>query len=68
MKKVLFVATVFEHFRAFHLPYMKMFQEMGYEVHKAANKFIDMPSYNKKFELLIERSPYKKIISKHINS
>lgn len=60
MKKVLFVATVFEHFKAFHLPYMKMFQDMGYEVHIAANHFVDMPYFDKKFELPIERLPYNK--------
>ncbi|MBQ8658546.1 MAG: glycosyltransferase family 4 protein [Clostridia bacterium] len=36
MKKVLYVATVLSHICQFHLPYLKMFQENGYEVHIAA--------------------------------
>ena len=33
-KKVLFVATVLRmHVLVFHLPYMRWFQEQGYEVH-----------------------------------
>lgn len=37
MKKVLFVATVYTHLANFHKPYMKMFQDNGYEVHALAN-------------------------------
>ena len=36
MKKVLFVASVIEHIKAFHLPYLEMFKQKGYEVHVAA--------------------------------
>lgn len=36
MKKVLYVATVLSHVCQFHLPYLRMFQENGYEVHVAA--------------------------------
>ncbi len=36
MKKVLFVATVVGHIRAFHLPILKWFQENGWETHVAA--------------------------------
>ena len=33
-RKVLFVATVLRmHVLVFHLPYMRWFQEQGYEVH-----------------------------------
>jgi len=35
--KVLFIATVHSHFAAFHIPFMKMLQEKGYEVHAAAS-------------------------------
>ena len=37
MPKILFIATVDVHFRAFHLPIMQWFQERGWEVHVAAN-------------------------------
>ena len=36
MKKVLYVATVLSHICQFHLPYLKMFQDDGWEVHAAA--------------------------------
>jgi len=34
-KKVLFVATVESHLLNFHIPFMKLLQEKGYEVHVA---------------------------------
>jgi len=36
-KRVLFVATVDDHIRAFHIPYLKWFQEQGWETCVAAN-------------------------------
>ncbi|HOA81828.1 MAG TPA: hypothetical protein PKK61_12320, partial [Defluviitaleaceae bacterium] len=35
--KVLFIATVYNHLAAFHIPFMKMLQDKGYEVHAAAS-------------------------------
>lgn len=34
--RVLFVASVYGHLKAFHIPYIKMLQGWGYEVHAAA--------------------------------
>ncbi len=34
--RVLFVATVYTHLAAFHIPFMKLLQSWGYEVHAAA--------------------------------
>jgi glycosyltransferase involved in cell wall biosynthesis len=34
---VLFIATVYTHLANFHLPFMKMLQEWGYDVHAAAS-------------------------------
>ena len=34
---MLFVATVFTHLAAFHIPFMRLLQEWGYEVHAAAS-------------------------------
>lgn len=59
IKKVLFCATVDYHFKAFHLPYMKWFQERGWEVHVAASGRLQLPYCDKKFDLPIERSPFK---------
>ena len=36
-RKVLFIATVYTHLANFHIPFMKLFQEKGYEVHAAAS-------------------------------
>ncbi|ANX13960.1 hypothetical protein ABE41_018260 [Fictibacillus arsenicus] len=33
IKKIAFIATVYRHLEAFHLPYIKILQEMGYELH-----------------------------------
>lgn len=35
--KALFVATVYTHLTAFHIPFMKLLQSWGYEVHAAAS-------------------------------
>ncbi|WNR43793.1 glycosyltransferase family 4 protein [Paenibacillus roseipurpureus] len=58
-RKVLFCATVDYHFNAFHLPVMKWFKEMGWEVHIAANGQMDLPYVDAKFDIPIQRSPLK---------
>jgi len=35
--KVLFIATVYTHLASFHIPFMKLLQAKGYEVHAAAS-------------------------------
>jgi glycosyltransferase EpsD len=59
-KKVLFIATVDYHFKAFHLPHMKWFQEQGWEVHVAAHGSIELPHVNHKYDLPIQRSPFNR--------
>ena len=36
-RKVLFLATVYSHLAAFHLPFMRLLEEKGYEVHAAGS-------------------------------
>lgn len=67
MKKVLFVATVVKlHIMVFHLPYLKLFKENGYEVHVAArNDFeksdlYEIPFCDKYYDFPFERAPLKK--------
>lgn len=36
--KVLFIASIYTHFSAFHIPFIKLLQKKGYEVHTAALK------------------------------
>ncbi|NCB04865.1 MAG: glycosyltransferase family 1 protein [Clostridia bacterium] len=62
MKKVLFVATVLRgHLLVFHLPFMRWFQQRGYEVHVCARndtgKPADIPYCDHYHEIAFERSP-----------
>lgn len=62
-KKVLFVATVLRgHVLVFHLPYMRWFQEQGYEVHlccrnDTGDPDVQVPYCDRFIELPFERSP-----------
>ena len=63
-KKVLFVATVLRgHILVFHLPYMRWFQEQGYEVHCCAGNDTEqaapvVPFCDRYIDLRFERSPF----------
>lgn len=59
MKKVLYVATVDVHIRTFHLPYLKLLHDNGYEVHVATNGDEQFPHCDVKHQICIERSPLK---------
>lgn len=59
IKKVLFTATVDSHILHFHIPYLKMFKENGYEVHVATNGDETIPYCDKKHKISFERSPFK---------
>ncbi|MBW8348395.1 glycosyltransferase family 4 protein [Bacillus sp. IITD106] len=59
MKKVLFCATIDEHFTSFHIPYLKWFKEQGWEVHVAAFGTLEIPYVDKKYNIAIQRSPFK---------
>ena len=58
MKKVLFVATVDEHIRHFHLPYLAWFAQKGYEVHVAANGYETFQNCSRKFNVCYQRTPF----------
>lgn len=64
MKKVLFVATVKQHIMVFHLPFLKMLQEMGYETAVAARNDYDnknksnIPYCDEYFDIPFKRSPF----------
>ena len=59
MKKALYVATVDIHIRSFHLPYLKLLHDKGYEVHVATNGDEIFPFCDVKHQICIERSPFK---------
>ena len=64
MKKVLYVATVASHICQFHLPYLKYFQDNGYEVHVAARdnlaekNGLALQYTDEFFPIPFERSPF----------
>lgn len=67
MKKVLFVATLVKnHMAEFHLPYLKLFKEMGWETAVAAKNDYDdpadcvIPNCDAFYDVSFERSPLKK--------
>ena len=60
MKKILFVATITEHFYYFHLPYLKMFHELGWQVDVASHGDIELPWCDNRYEIPIRRSPADK--------
>lgn len=59
MKKVLFVATITKHITAFHLPYLKLFKDNGYEVHVATDDDVEIPYCDVHHKISIKRSPFK---------
>ena len=59
MKKALYVATVDIHIKSFHLPYLKLLHDKGYEVHVATNGDEIFPFCDVKHQICIERSPFK---------
>lgn len=60
MKKILFVATITEHFYYFHLPYLKMFHELGWQVDVASHGDVELPWCDNRYEIPIRRSPADK--------
>lgn len=58
IRKVLFVANIAKHIIRFHLPYLKWFQENGYETHVAAFGEDAIPYCNVQYNLSIVRSPF----------
>ena len=60
MKKVLFVASVTSHIRAFHIPYLKMFKDAGYEVHLASKGEESLEYVDKHFNVNFSREPINK--------
>lgn len=60
MKKILYVATITQHFYYFHLPSMKMFKELGWQVDVASHGDTELPFCDNRYEIPIQRSPADK--------
>jgi len=69
-KKVLFVATVESHLLNFHIPFMKLLQEKGYEVHvatKLGNRRQEFDEFGViKHNVDFSRSPYSPKVFKSL--
>jgi len=59
MKKVLFVASVMGHFKAFHMPYIEYFKEKGYQVEAAAKPREGLTVCEIQHNIDFERQPFK---------
>lgn len=59
MDKILFVATIDQHIRHFHYPFLEWFKKNGYEVHVASNGEEELLYVDKKHNISFERSPFK---------
>ena len=59
MKKVLFVATVASHINSFHIPYLKLLKEKGYEIHVASYENEKIEYCDRFFNLNFARFPFK---------
>lgn len=60
MKKILFSATITDHFYYFHLPYLKFFHDEGWEVHVAARGDRKLPDCDFQYDIPFERFPFSK--------
>ena len=58
MNKILFVATVFKHFRAFHLPYIEWFKQQGWQVDVMANGDDPLDNVHHSYNVPVSRSPF----------
>ena len=57
-RKVLFTASVSGHIKAFHLPYLKWFQERGFETHVACRNATNLTFVDKHWEIPFVRNPF----------
>jgi len=58
MKKILFVATIFKHFRAFHMPYIEWFKQQGWLVDAMAYGDDVLENVHQSFNIPVSRSPF----------
>lgn len=55
MKKILITASAGSHIKNFHLPYVKYFKEIGYEIHTASGGKVYSPYIDKTFNLSFDK-------------
>ena len=57
-KKILFTANTLRHLYLCHLPYLKYFKDIGYQVHTASDDNKKLDNVDESFKLSIQRTPY----------
>jgi len=60
MKKILYTAATDIHLMNFHIPYIKLLTERGYEVHVACNGGRQIPYASKQYNIGFQRNPLAK--------
>lgn len=60
MKKILYTASTDIHITNFHIPYIKLLTERGFEVHVACNGDRKIPYAAKQYKVEFQRSPFAK--------
>lgn len=60
MKKILFTAKVDSHIIHFHIPFLKMFKEKGFEVHVASEGDQVIPYVDVKYNITFGVNPFSK--------
>lgn len=60
MEKILYTASTDIHLMNFHIPYIKLLSERGYEVHVACNGDRQIPYASKQFKVAFQRLPIDK--------
>jgi glycosyltransferase EpsD len=58
MKKLLFVATIDQHIRHFHIPFLRWFKTKGFQVSVASNGDEKVPYVDSKHDVSFERKPF----------
>jgi glycosyltransferase EpsD len=57
-RKILFVASIEKHILRFHIPSLKFFYDLGYEVHVACNGKLEIPYATKVHQIDFVRTPF----------
>ncbi|MDR2530152.1 MAG: glycosyltransferase, partial [Oscillospiraceae bacterium] len=58
-EKILFTARVNRHLEAFHVPYMQLLKDMGYEIHTAAGGSMTASCVDRHFDIDFARLPFE---------
>jgi glycosyltransferase EpsD len=58
VRRILYVATVTTHIRAFHMPFIELLERSGYEVEIACNADVPLPGSRTVWNIPFSRNPY----------